>query len=92
MERTGVEILGVSELRWTEAGHFESEGHNVYYSSNENTRSKGVAVICTRKMAKAVLGFIPMNDRMMAVRLQRRPINITLIQLYASISIAAEEI
>ena len=61
MERTGVEILGVSELRWTEAGHFESEGHNVYYSSNESTRSKGVAVICTRKMAKAVLGFIPMK-------------------------------
>ena len=91
MERTGTSVLGVSELKWTGSGFFHSENHTVYYSGNENIRTRGVAVICDSEAAKSVLGFYPLNDRLMSIRLQGKPINTTIIQIYAPTSTAEEE-
>ncbi len=65
MTRTGIELLRVSKLRWVGRGHFKSEDHTVIYSGHETSKTTGVAVICGKEMAKAVIGYNPISDRIL---------------------------
>ena len=91
MMRTGVQLLGVSEMRWTGMGRFQSEDYTVFYSGHDSTRENGVAIICEKGVAASVLGYNPVNDRIIVLRLQGKPVHISIIQVYAPTSAAAEE-
>ena len=78
-----VDILGISELKWTGIGEFNSDDQYNYYCGQESLRRNGVAIMVNKRLQSAVLGCNLKNDRMSSVRLQGKPFNITLIQFYA---------
>ena len=83
--------LGVSELKWTGMGEFNSDDHYIYYCGQESLRRNGVAIIVNRRVQNAVLVYSLKNDRMLSVRFQGKPFNITVIQIYALTSNAEVE-
>ena len=83
-------ILGISELKWTGMGEFNSNDHYIYYYGQESLRRNGVAIMVNKRVWNAVLGFNLKNDRRISVRFQGKPFNITLIQVYAPTSNAEE--
>ena len=91
MDRTNIEILGISELKWTGMGYFQTDDYTVYYSGNDTGRRNGVALILHKNIAKSVLGYTPVNDRIITIRLQGHPINVTIIQVYVPTTEAEEE-
>ena len=90
LRRVNIDILGVNELKWTGMGKFNFDNYHIYYSGQESHRRNGVALIVNKRVGKAVLGYNLKNDRMMSIRIQGRPFNITIIQVYAPTSIAEE--
>ena len=82
MARVNVDILGISELRWTGMGEFNSDDHYIYYGGQESLRRNGVAIIVNKRVQNAVLVCSLKNDRMMSVSFQGKPFNITVIQAY----------
>ena len=83
MARVNIDILGVSELKWTVMGKFNSDNHYIYYCGQESLRRNGVAITVNRRVWNAVLGCNLKNDRMISVHFQGKPFNITAIQVYA---------
>ena len=86
MARVNVDILGISELKWTGMGEFNSDDHYIYYCGQESLRGNGVAIMVNKRVRNAVLGCNLKNDRMISVRLQGKPFNIIVIQVYAPTS------
>ena len=84
MARENINILGISELKWTGTGEFNSDDHYIYYCGQESLRRNGVASIVNKRVWNSVLGCSLKNDRMNSVRFQGKPFNITVIQVYAS--------
>ena len=90
MARVNVDILGISELKWNGMGEFNSDDHCIYYCRQESLRRNGVAIMINKRVQNAVLGCNLKNDRMISVRLQGKPFNITVIQVYTPTSKAEE--
>ena len=90
MARVNIDILGISELKWTGMGEFNSEDHYIYYCRQESLKRNGVAIMVNKRVRNAVLGCNLKNDRMNSVRFQGKPFNITVIQVYAPTSNAEE--
>ena len=90
MARVNVDILGISKLKWTGMGEFNSDDHYIYYWKQESLRRNGVAIMVNRRVWNAVIGSNLKNDRMISVRFQGKPFNITVIQVYALTSNAEE--
>ena len=86
MARVNVDILGISELKWTRMGEFNSDDHYIYYCGQESLRRNGVAIMVNKRVRNAVLGCNLKNDRMISVHLQGKPFNIIVIQAYAPTS------
>ena len=78
-----INSLGISELRWTEMGEFNSDDHFIYYYGQESLRRNGVAIIVNKRVQNAVLGCNLKNNRMISVRFQGKPFNITVIHVYS---------
>ena len=90
MARVNVDILGISELKWTGMGEFNSDDRYIYYCRWESLRGNGVAIIVNKRVRNAVLGCNLKNDRMISVQFQGKPFNIRVIQVYALTSNAEE--
>ena len=90
MARVNVNILGISELKSTGMGEFNSDDHYIYYCGQESLRRNGIAIIVNKRVRNAVLGCNLKNDRMISVHFQGKPFNITVIQAYAPTSNAEE--
>ena len=90
MARVNVDILGISELKWTGMGEFNSNDHYIYYCGQESLRRNGVAIMVNKGVRNAVLGCNLKNDRMISVHFQGKPFSITVIQVYAPTSNAEE--
>ena len=88
--RVNINILGISELKWTGMGEFNSDDHYIYYCGQEALRRNGVPIIVNKRVQNAVLGCNLKNDRMIFIRFQGKPFNITVIQVYASNTNAEE--
>ena len=86
MARVNVDILGISKLKWTGMGEFNSDDHYIYYCGQESLRRNGVAIMVNKRVQNAVLGCNLKNDRMISVRFQGKLFNITVIQVYAPTS------
>ena len=72
--RVNIDILGISELKWTGMGEFDSDDHYVYYYEQGFLRRSGVALMVNKKLQNAVLGYNLKNDRMISVHFQGKPI------------------
>ena len=83
MVRVNVNILGISELKWTGMGEFNSDDHYICYCGQESLKRNGVAIIINKTVPNAVLGYDLKSDRMISVCFQCKPLNITVIQVYA---------
>ena len=83
MIRVNIDILGISKLRWTRMGEFNSDDHFIYYCGQESLRRHGVAIVVNKRVQNAVLGCNLKNDRMISVHFQSKSFNITVIQVYA---------
>ena len=70
MERVNVDILGISELKWTGMGEFNSDDHYIYYCGPESLRRNGVAIMVNKRVRNAVPGCNLKNDRMITVHFQ----------------------
>ena len=90
MARVNVDILGISELKWTGMGEFNSDDHYIYYCGQESLRRNGVAFIVNGRVRNVVLGCNLKNDRMISVCFQGKPFNITVKQVYAPTTNAEE--
>ena len=88
--RVNVEILGISKLKWTGMGKFNSDNHYIYYCGQESLRRNGVAIIVNKRVRNAVFGCNLKNDRMISAPFQGKPFNIMVIQAYAPTSNAEE--
>ena len=88
--RVNIDILGISELKWTGMGEFNPDDNYIYYSGQESLRRNGVAIMVNKRVQNAVLGCSLKNDRMISVCFQGKPFNITVIQVYASTNYADE--
>ena len=88
--RVNIDIPGISELKWTGMGEFNSDDHFIYYCGQESLRRNGVAITINQRVQNAVLGCNLKNNRMISVRFQGKPFNITVIQVYALTSNAEE--
>ena len=85
-----IDILGISKLRWTGMGEFNSDDHYIYYRGQESLRRNGVVIIVNRRVQNAVLGCNLKNDRMISVHFQGKSFNIMVIQVYAQTSSTEE--
>ena len=85
MARVNIDILGISELKWTGMGEFNSDDHYIYYWGKN-----GVAIIVSKRVQS--FGCNLKNNRMISVHFQGKPFNITVIQVYAPSSNAEAEV
>ena len=84
MARVKVDILGISKLKFTGMGEFNSENHCIYYYGQESLRRNGVAILVNKRVQNAVIGCNLKKDRIISVCFQGKPFNI--IQAYAPTS------
>ena len=87
MAEVNIDILGISKLKWTGMGEFNSGDHYIYCCGQEFLRRNGVTLIANKRVQNAVLGCNLKNDRMISVHFQGKPFNITVIQVYAQLLI-----
>ena len=90
MARLNVNILGISKIKWTGMGEFNSDGDYIYYCGQESLRRNGVAIMVHKRVRNAVLGCNLKNNRMISVHFQGKPFNIMVIQVYTPTSNAEE--
>ena len=93
--RSPIDILGISELRWTGMGQFNSDDHYIYYCGQESLRRNGVVIIVNKRVQNAVLGCSPkcgtwIQSQKRQNDFQGKPFNIMVIQVYAPASTAEE--
>ena len=84
--RVNIDILGISEIKLTGMGEFNSDDHYIYYCVQDSLRRNGVAIMVNKRVWNAVVGCNFKNDRMISVRFHGKPFNITVIQVYAPTS------
>ena len=90
MARVNINILGISKLKWTGMGEFNSDDNYIYYCGQESLRRNGVAITVNKRVQNTILGCNLKNDRMISVHFQGKPFNIRVIQVYALTSNAKE--
>ena len=90
MTRVNINILGISEIKWTGMGEFTSDDHYICYHGQKSLRRNRVAIIVNKRVQNAVLGCNLKNNRMIAVRFQGKPFNMKVIQAYAPTSNSEE--
>ena len=90
MAKVIVNISGISKLKWTGMGEFNSDNRYIYYCGQESLRRNGVAIVVNKRVQNAVLGCKLKNDRMISVHFQGKPFSITVIQVYAQTRNAEE--
>ena len=90
MARVNIDILGISKLKWTRMGEFNSDDHYIYYCVQESLRRNGVAIMVNKRVQNAVLGCSLKNYRMISIHFRGKPFNIRLIHVYVSTTDAEE--
>ena len=83
MARVNIDILGISELKWTEMGEFNSDEHCFYYCGQESLRRNRVAIMVNKIVQTAVLGCKSQKRQNDICSFSRQTIQITVIQAYA---------
>jgi len=83
MKGLNIDILGISEMKWTDSGHFRSVNNIVMYLEHNINRENSVGMIITNQVSKSLIGYKAVNDRIIYIRVKAHPVNITYAQVYA---------
>ncbi len=89
--RLKIDILGLAEVRWTHSGKCTTDDHVMIYSGHKTDHKHGVGVILTKQVAKSMMGFYALSDRVLIVKIASKPFNLMIIQVYAPTSASSEE-
>ena len=92
MARVNIDILGISELKWTGMGEFNSDDHYIYYRGQESLRRNGTALIVKKRVQNVVLGCNLKNNRMISVNFQGKPFNITVVVMVVVSSLSCVQL
>jgi hypothetical protein len=93
VERVGLDVFGLSETHWRGNGHFRTdEGNMIYFSGPEDNSYGGVAVMLSDKYEKALIGYNPINDRIIHLKLNTTPCKMHIVQVYAPTSSSEDNI
>ena len=90
MARVNIDILAISELKWTGMGEFNSDDHCIYYCGQESLRWNAVVLIVNKRVWYEALGCNFKNDKIIFVYFQGKLFHTTVIQVYASTTNAKE--
>ena len=82
MTRVNIDILGISKLKWTGMGEFNSDDHYIYYCGQESLRRNGVALIVNKRVSSALFWCNLKNERLISFHFQGKQFDITVIQVY----------
>ena len=91
MERLGMDILGISETRWTGCGKLLLEEFEFLYSGDATYHAKGVGLLVKRNIAKSLLGYWPISSRIILAKFNGAPFNLVVVQVYAPTSSSSDE-
>ena len=86
-----VDILGLAEVRWLGSGKLVSEDHTLIYTGHKKEHKHGVGLLLSNVVARSVIGFHGISDRVIIVKLFSKPFNLSIIQVYAPTSASSEE-
>ena len=89
--RLKVDILGLAEVRWLGSGKLVSEDHTLIYSGHKREHKHGVGILLSNVVARSVIGFHVISDKIIIVKLCSKPFNLSIIQVYAPTSASSEE-
>ena len=89
--RLKVDILGLAEVRWLGSGKLVSEDHTLIYTGHKKEHKHRVRLLLSNVVARSVIGFHGISDRIIIVKLFSEPITITIIQVYSPTSASGEE-
>ena len=84
-----IDILGLSEIRWTGSRKIQKEEHTIIYSGGDN-HTRGVGIMVNKNINEAVLGYWPVSDRIIILNIQGKPFNIVIVQVYAPTSASTD--
>ena len=91
MTRMNINILGISKLRWTGMGEFDSDDHYISYCGEESLRRNGTVIIINKRVSNVALGCNLKNNRIILVRFHGKPLfNIMILEVYAPTTNAKE--
>ena len=92
MERMKIDICGVAEIRWNGQGHFTTaNGHKMMFSGPITQGKNGVGIWVNKRIANSILGYEPVNERIISVKIRVKPRNVTVVQVYAPTTAGEEE-
>ena len=83
MKEYKLDVLGLSEMRWTGQGRFTSEDVTILYSGREEHHYQGVGILLNKEASRALIGWKPVNERIITARLRTRHAKVTVVQVYA---------
>ena len=82
MKKMKIDILGIAETRQTESGKIRKDSHTILYSGGQEHRN-GVGILMKNNTPQSVVGYWPISNRVIMVKLQGKPFNINILQTYA---------
>lgn len=91
LDRCNTLIAGLSETHWKESGHKSLEKHTIFFSGNESSSFAGVAIAIPTPWVGSVLGYNPVNERIITMKISASPCALNIIQVYAPTSAATDE-
>jgi len=86
MERLKIHVIGISELKWTGKGDFWSEGYRIIFSRDDH-RVTGVGFILNKEIRKKVVEFVQYNDRIISIKIETKPVNTFILQVYIYVNL-----
>ena len=90
MQKYKLDILGLSEVRWTGQGRFTIGQATILYSGREKDHHQGVGILLNKNAAKALTGWKPVSERIITARFATRHAKITVVQVYAPTESASD--
>ncbi|XP_050497514.1 craniofacial development protein 2-like [Diabrotica virgifera virgifera] len=92
MQRLNIDILGISDTRWSSSGSFATNNGMIYFSGNNDPHHRyGVAIVVSKKMMQSVINFTPVSDRVIFLQLHTKTVNLNIIQVYAPTAEKSDE-
>ena len=89
--RLKINILGLAEVRWTKSGKLTTADHVMVYSGRKKEHKNGVDVLLTKQVAKSMVGFHALSDRVLILKIASKPFTLVMIQVYAPTSTSSDE-
>ena len=82
MDNMKFDLLGILECKWIDNGTLVKDDHIMIYSGGKENKN-GVGIIMRKEIARSLIGYWAISERVIMIKLQGKPFNISIIQIYA---------